>query len=177
MTRQLLDSQRMFSGRVFNIDRDRLLDVNGAEIIREVVRHNGGAGILPLHDDGTVTLARQYRHPARAELLEIPAGTIEPGEDPETCVRREIEEEIGLRPGIVRRLSAFYPTPGFCEEKLHVFLGTQLTPVPQRLDHDEVIEVVRLPLSEALALVHDGQIVDAKTIIALLLTGQTHGRV
>ena len=162
-------SELLFSGRIFTVARDRLLDENGLEIVREVVRHPGGAGVLPLFDDGRVALVSQYRHPARAHLLEIPAGRIEPGETPEACVLREIEEEIGAKAGILRKLSEFYSTPGFCEERLHVYLATELTPVPRRPDHDEVIEVVYLSLAEAVAMVHSGQIVDSKTIIALLL--------
>jgi len=166
---QILESERIFTGRIFAVERDVLLDVNGLEIVREVVRHPGGAGVLPLFADGRVALVRQYRHPARAELLEIPAGRVEPGETPEECVLRELEEEIGARAGILRKLSEFYSTPGFCEEKLHVYLATELTPVPRRPDHDELIEVVYLPLDEAVEKVHSGEIVDSKTIIALLL--------
>ena len=169
LKKSLLESELLFTGQIFAVERDRLLDVNGLEIMREVVRHPGGAGVLPLFADGRVALVSQYRHPARADLLEIPAGRIEPGETPEACVLREIEEEIGAKAGILCKLSEFYSTPGFCEEKLHVYLATELTPVPRRPDHDEVIEVVYLPLAEAGAMIHSGQIVDAKTIIALLL--------
>jgi ADP-ribose pyrophosphatase len=166
---RLLESKRIFTGRIFAVELDRLREENGLEIIREVVRHPGGAGVLPLFADGRVALVRQYRHPARARLLEIPAGRIEADETPEECVRREIEEEIGARAGILQKLSEFYATPGFCEEKLHIFLATELTPVPRRPDHDELIEVVYLPLAEAYGKIHSGEIVDAKTIIALLL--------
>lgn len=169
MPHELLESQRIWSGRIFAVECDRLLDSHGQEIVREIVRHNGGAGVLPLFDDGRVALVRQYRHPARAELLEIPAGKIEPGESPEQCVQREIEEETGWRAGIIQKLSSFYSTPGFCEEMLHVYLARELTPVACRPDHDELIEVVYLPLTEAVAMVHRGEIVDSKTIIALLL--------
>jgi ADP-ribose pyrophosphatase len=170
LSRQLLESQKIFSGRIFDVELDVLREVNGQEIVREVVRHPGGAGVLPLFADGRVALVRQYRHPARAELLEIPAGRIEADETPEACVRRELEEEIGARAGILRKLSEFYSTPGFCEEKLHVYLATELMPVPRRPDHDELIEVVYLSLAGALEKVHSGEIVDSKTIIALLLT-------
>lgn len=172
MSRQLLESQRIFSGRIFDVELDVLREVNGQEMVREVVRHPGGAGVLPLFADGRVALVRQYRHPARAELLEIPAGRIEAGETPEECVRRELEEETGVRAGILRKLSEFYSTPGFCEERLHVYLATELTPVPRRPDHDELIEVVYLSLAGALEKVRSGEIVDSKTIIALLLTEQ-----
>jgi ADP-ribose pyrophosphatase len=143
------------------------------EVVRDVIRHPGGAGALPLFADGRVALVSQYRHPARAELLEIPAGRIEPGEDPELCARREVEQETGFRPGRIERLSGFYSTPGFCEEILHVFLATDLTPTRQQLDHDEVVEVHFLQLEEAVRMVHQGEIVDSKTIIALLLAARS----
>jgi ADP-ribose pyrophosphatase len=169
VTRELLDSQRIFTGRVFDVERDRLREASGMEMIREVVRHPGGAGGLPLDREGRVALVRQYRHPARRELLEIPAGRIEAGETPLECAAREIADEIGLRAGRLEKLAEFYSTPGFCEEKLYIYLATDLTTVPQHLDADEVLEVVHLPLAEAVRLTATGGIEDAKTIIALLL--------
>jgi ADP-ribose pyrophosphatase len=169
LPRELLDSQRIFNGAVFAVDRDRLLDESGVEIVREVARHPGGAGALPLFDDGRVALVKQYRHPARRELLEIPAGRIEGGETPEICAARELEQEIGFRAGRIEKLAEFYSTPGFCEEKLHVYLATDLTPSSQALDHDELIEVVYLPFAEAAQMAERGGIEDSKTIIALLL--------
>jgi ADP-ribose pyrophosphatase len=172
LPRDLLDSQRIFNGAVFAVDCDRLLEENGVEIVREVVRHPGGAGALPLFDDGRVALVRQYRHPARRELLEIPAGRIEDGEAPEMCAAREVEQEIGFRVGRIEKLAEFYSTPGFCEEKLYVYLATDLTPSSQALDHDELIEVVYLPFAEAAPLAERGEIEDSKTIIALLLAAK-----
>ena len=169
MPRQLLESEKIFKGAVFDVERDRLREENGIEIIREVVRHPGGAGALPLFDDGRVALVKQYRHPARRELLEIPAGKIEVGETPEMCAAREVEQEIGFRAGRIEKLAEFYSTPGFCEEKLHVYLATQLTPSSQALDHDELVEVVYLPFAEAAQMLGRGGIEDSKTIIALLL--------
>jgi ADP-ribose pyrophosphatase len=116
-----------------------------------------------------VALVRQYRHPARAELLEIPAGKLEAGESPDKCVARELEQEIGWRAGRLEKLCEFYPTPGFCEEKLHVYLATELQPATQQLDDDELIEIVYLPLAEAVRQAVSGALVDSKTIIALLL--------
>lgn len=169
MPRQLLESEKIFKGAVFDVERDSLREENGMEIIREVVRHPGGAGALPLFDDGRVALVKQYRHPARRELLEIPAGKIEDGETPETCAAREVEQEIGFRAGRIEKLAEFYSTPGFCEEKLHVYLATHLTPSSQALDHDEWVEVVYLPFAEAAQMAERGGIEDSKTIIALLL--------
>lgn len=172
MPRQLLDSEKIYTGAVFEIARDRLREDSGQEIIRDVVQHPGGAGGVPLFADGRIALVRQYRHPAKRDLLEIPAGKIDAGEAPETCAAREIEEELGVRVGRIEKLAEFYSTPGFCEEKLFVYLATELEPGEQHLDHDETVEIVYLSLAEAWQLVERGEIEDAKTIIALLLTKQ-----
>lgn len=172
MPRQLLESQTVFRGAVFDVERDRLREETGQEIVREVVRSPGGAGGLPLFADGRVALVRQYRHPAGRELLEIPAGMIEPGELPQVCAAREIEQEIGFRAGRLEKLAEFFPTPGFCAERLYVYLATELTPMAQQLDHDEFVEIVYLPLSEAVAMAQQGNIEDAKTVIALLLAAK-----
>ncbi|MBS1788439.1 MAG: NUDIX hydrolase [Acidobacteria bacterium] len=177
MPRQLIESEQIFNGAVFAIERDRLKEENGFEIVREVVRHPGGAGCLPLFDDGRIALVKQYRHPAKCELLEIPAGKIEAGETPMESAARELEQEIGFRAGRIEPLADFYSTPGFCEERLHVYLATKLTPVEQNLDHDEFVEVVYLSLVEAVAMVARNEFDDSKTIIALLLAAQRVGLV
>jgi ADP-ribose pyrophosphatase len=169
LPRQLLESEKIFKGVVFDVERDRLREESGIEIVRDVVRHPGGAGALPLFDDGRVALVKQYRHPARRELLEIPAGRIESDETPEECAAREVEQEIGFRVGRMEKLAEFYSTPGFCEERLYVYLATGLTPGSQNLDHDELIEIVYLPLDEAVRMARRGGIEDSKTIIALLM--------
>jgi len=175
LPRQLIESEKIFTGVVFAIERDRLKEENGFEIVREVVRHPGGAGCLPLFDDGRVALVKQYRHPARCELLEIPAGKIEAGETPMESAARELEQEIGFRAGRIEHLADFYSTPGFCEERLYVYLATELTPVEQNLDHDEFVEIVYLPLAEAVAMAARNELEDSKTIIALLLAAQRVG--
>lgn len=178
MSRRLLSSEKIFAGLIFDVERDRLREEeSGQELVREVVRHPGGAGGLPLLSDGRVALVRQYRHPARQELLEIPAGRIEAGEGPEECAAREIEAEVGLRPTRLEKLAEFYSTPGFCEERLYVYLATDLVPAPRHLDHDEVIDIIYLPLAEAVRLAQTGEIQDAKTIIALLLAADRQSAV
>lgn len=172
MPRELIESQNIFTGAVFSVERDRLREENGLEIVREVVRHAGGAGCLPLFDDGRVALVKQYRHPARRELLEIPAGKIEAGETPVECAAREVEQEIGFRVGRIEPLADFYSTPGFCEERLYVYLATALEQAEQNLDHDEFVEIIYLPLTEAVAMAERGEIEDSKTIIALLLAAR-----
>ena len=175
MPRQVIESEKIFEGAVFSIERDRLKEENGFEFVREVVRHPGGAGCLPLLADGRVVLVKQYRHPAGCDLLEIPAGKIEPGEQPIESAARELEQEIGFRAGRIEPLADFYSTPGFCEERLYVYLATELTAVEQSLDHDEFVEVVYLPLADAVAMVGRNELEDSKTIIALLLAAQRFG--
>lgn len=173
MPREQIESQSIFRGAVFEVVRDRLREENGFEIVREIVRHSGGAGCLPLFDDGRIALVKQYRHPARRELLEIPAGKIESGETPMACAMRELEQEIGFRAGRIEALAEFYSTPGFCEERLYVYLATDLQPVEQNLDHDEFVEVVYLPFTEAVMMAERGEFEDSKTIIALLLAARS----
>ncbi len=143
--------------------------------VREVVHHRGSAVILPAFDDGTVALVRQYRHPAVRYLLELPAGTLDNQESPEAGAARELEEELGLVAGKLEKLSEFYVSPGFCEEKMWLYLATDLTETAQRLDDDEMIEVVRLPIERALQMITDGEIEDAKTIIGLMLAAPRIG--
>lgn len=169
LPRELIESQHIFKGAIFTVERDRIREENGFEIVREIVRHPGGAGCLPLLPDGRVVLVKQYRHPARRELLEIPAGKIEAGESPIECATREVEQETGFRAGKVELLADFFSTPGFCEERLYIYLATELTLAEQNPDHDEFVEVVCLPLTEAVAMAERNEIEDSKTIIALLL--------
>jgi len=171
---KIVSSQKVFSGRVVNVTVDT---VREGEVTyqREVVHHNGSAVILPVFDDGTVTLVRQYRHPAVRYLLEAPAGTLAERERPEDGAARELEEELGLIAGRMEKLSEFFVSPGFCEEKMWVFLATDLTEGKANPDEDEVLDVVRLPIDEALEMVSSGEIQDAKTIIALMLAAPRVG--
>ena len=171
---KIVSSQKVFAGRVFNVTVDT---VSEGELTyqREVVHHHGSAVILPVFDDGTVTLVRQYRHPAVRYLLEAPAGTLAEGERPEDGAARELQEELGLSAGRMEKLSEFFVSPGFCEEKMWVFLATELTEGKQNPDEDEVLEVVRLQIEEALEMISSGEIQDAKTIIALILAAPRVG--
>lgn len=171
---QIINSQKVFSGRVFNVTVDT---VREGELTyqREVVHHHGSAVILPVFDDGTVALVRQYRHPAVRYLLEAPAGTLDEGERPENGAARELQEELGLVAGRMEKLSEFFVSPGFCEEKMWVFLATELTEGKQNLEEDEVLEVERLSMDEALEMITSNEIQDAKTIIALMLAAPRVG--
>ena len=171
---KIINSQKVFDGRIFTVTIDT---VKEGELTyqREVVHHNGSAVIVPVHDDGTVVLVRQYRHPAVRYLIEAAAGTLDEGERPEVGAARELEEELGLTAGRLEKLSEFFVSPGFCEEKMWVYLATELTEGEQLLDEDELLDIVRLPIAEALEMITSGEIQDAKTIIALMLTAPRVG--
>jgi len=171
---KILDSQKIFDGRVFKVTVDT---VREGELTyqREVVHHHGSAVILPVHDDGTAVLVRQYRHPAVRYLLEVPAGTLNDGERPEMGAARELEEELGLIAGRMEKLSEFFVSPGFLEEKMWVYLATELAEGKQRLDEDELLDIVRLPIADALEMISSGEIQDAKTIISLMLAAPRVG--
>jgi len=139
------------------------------EVDIEVVHHNGGAGTLPLFEDGSVALVRQWRYPLARYSVEIAAGRIEPGHTPDETAARELEEELGYRARHLHRIGEFFVAPGYCEEKIFVYLATGLEPSRQNLDDDEEIDVVRMPFADALALVRNGEIDDAKSIITILL--------
>ena len=168
------NSQKVFEGRVVNVTVDT---VSEGELMyqREVVHHNGSAVIVPVFDDGTVALVRQYRHPAVRYLLEVPAGTLAKGERPEIGAARELKEELGLVAARLEKISEFFVSPGFCEEKMWVYLATELSEGEQALEDDEIIDVVRLPIADALEMITSGEIEDAKTIIGLMLAAPRVG--
>lgn len=161
------ERKQIYRGRVVTLNLETVTLPNGATIELEVIRHPGAAAAVPLTDDGTVLLIRQYRHAAGGYIYEIPAGKIDPGEDPLACAAREVEEEIGRRASSVVPMLSFYTTPGFTDEVIYLFLATGLTPGTQSLDHDEVLDVVEMPLEQAMRHIADGTIRDAKTIIGL----------
>lgn len=169
MKPQTLTSETIFNGRIFYIRVDTIRE-GELEYKREIVVHQGSAVVVPVFDDGTVALVRQYRHAADGFQLELPAGGIEPGETFEQAAARELEEEIGFRAGKIEKLTEFYVSPGFLTEKMHVFLATNLTETTQSLDDGEIVEIVRIPLGDAVEMARDGRIEDAKTIVGLLLT-------
>ena len=169
-----IDSKKVFAGRVFDVTVDTVRE-GEATYIREVVHHPGSAVILPAFDDGTIALVRQYRHPAVKYLLELPAGTLNHEERPEEGAARELEEELGVVAGKLEKLCEFFVSPGFCEEKMWLYLATDLRATAQRLEDDEMIEVVRMPVDRALQMITDGEIEDAKTIIGLMLAAPRLG--
>src|SRR6266852_2149735 len=157
---QILDSKEIFHGRVFDVTVDTIREADKT-YQRETVHHPGSAVIVPVFEDGTLALVRQYRHPAVRYLLEVPAGTLKRGEVPEEGAARELEEELGFGAGRLEKLSEFFVSPGFCEEKMWVYLATDLTETKQQLEADEILEVVRVPFSQASSMITTGEIQDA----------------
>ncbi len=158
----------LFHGLVVDLEQFEVMVDDKGWHTYQIVRHPGGAGVLPLHDDGTVTLIRQLRPAVDAYTLEIPAGRLGPGEEPVACGRRELEEETGLAASHIEPLGLIYPSPGVFDETVHLFLATGLTQGKPQPEQYEDITTYRVPLSEAMAMAHDGRIVDGKTIAALM---------
>jgi ADP-ribose pyrophosphatase len=171
---KILGSQKVFDGRVFQVTVDTVSE-GDLTYQRDVVHHPGSAVIVPVHDDGTVALVRQYRHPAVRYLLEVPAGSLADGERPEAGAARELEEELGLTAERLEKLTEFFVSPGFLEEKMWVYLATGLSQGKPQPDEDEVLDVVRLPIGDALEMITSGEIQDAKTIIGLILAAPRVG--
>lgn len=166
---RVLQHRRVHTGKVLDLDVDEVLEPGGVKGLREVVRQRGSVAALPVLDDGRVVLVRQYRYAVDALVWELPAGRRDPGETPEQGALRELEEEVGLRAATLEPLLTFWTTPGFCDEVMHLFRATGLTPVPPRPEADERIEQARFGLDEAMAMVKRGEIREGKTLVALLL--------
>jgi ADP-ribose pyrophosphatase len=169
---KLLETKLHFEGWRIRVRTDTLLNPDGKVTTRDVVEHPGAVAIVARTTDDEVILARQYRHATGEDLLEIPAGTREEGEDPMETAKRELEEETGYTTDNIRQLGAFYTAPGFTNEMMFLFEATELTPGNQKLEEDEFIDVVRVHRDDALAMIHDGRIKDAKTIVGLLMVLQ-----
>jgi ADP-ribose pyrophosphatase len=163
---------RVYEGKIFNVVLEEVTLPNGATKKREIIRHPGAAAMVPLLEDRRVVMVKQYRHAVGRFVWEIPAGTLEPGEDPLTCARRELVEEIGYEAGRLEKITEILPAPGYTDEQIHVFLATGLTPAEQQLQDDEVLDVEFVPFETALEMVRRGEIQDAKSIVGLLLTSQ-----
>ena len=163
-----LSSETLFEGRVITLTKDTALLENGRTATREVVHHHGGACILPYFADGTICMVRQFRYAMQQELWELPAGKLEQGEDPFEAAKRELEEECGLTADNFIDLGVVYATVGYDSEKIYLWAATGLHKGGQHLDAGEFLDVVRMPLDEAVRRVMTGEIKDAKTAIAIL---------
>lgn len=171
MSAERLSSEQVFKGKVFSIDRDTVRMPNGRETTVEVVRHSKSVVLVPVPEPGKVILIRQYRYAVNASLWELPAGSVDEGESPEHAARRECHEEIGLVPSTIVRLTALYPTPGYCDEEMVFFRvsGLEKTDEQAHVDEDEDIEAQTFELREARDMVRRGEISDMKTIVGLAL--------
>jgi ADP-ribose pyrophosphatase len=164
-----LSSELIYRGRVFDVLRDTVALPDGNTAQLDVVKHNGGIAIVPLDEQGRVWFVRQYRHPAGMRLLELPAGTLEPGEQPEAAAQREVREEIGMAAGKIRPLGGYFLAAGYSSEFLRFFLATDLRPDPLPGDADEFIAVEAIPAAQAFRMIEAGQFQDAKTVLGLYL--------
>lgn len=173
-------SRRVYSGRVLNLDVDTVRFPNGTEGELEMVRHPGASAVVPFLDprttpDPRILLIRQYRYAAERFLYEVPAGRLDPGEAPGDCARRELLEETGCVADVIEPLGAFYTTPGFTDEFIHAFAAVVRSREDAQLERDEFITVEELRLSIALSMIGRGEIIDAKTIVSLVLADRTRG--
>ena len=163
-----LESRRAYEGDRLSLRIERIQIGRNPAVEREIVEHRGSVVLVPLTDRGTVLLVRQWRHPVAQVLLEAPAGMLEPGEDPETCAQRELQEETGHRADRLTRLPGFWVAPGWCTEYMHAFQATGLHAAPLPQDVDEDVQVEETPLDRVPDLIRQGSIQDAKSIAALL---------
>ena len=168
---EVITSERVFEGKVFEVHRERVRLPHGPTATVDVIRHPASAVILPVPEAGQVILIRQYRHAVRQWLWEAPAGSVDPGESPEEAARRECHEEIGLVPETVVRLGAMFPTPGYCDEEMVFFRASGLSEPAEAatIDEDEHFEIRTFVLREARDMVRRGEIVDMKTVVGLTL--------
>jgi ADP-ribose pyrophosphatase len=166
-----LSSEHVFKGKVFSVDRDKVKMPNDRTVTVDVVRHSKSVVLVPVPEPGQVILIRQYRYAVNAFLWELPAGSVDEGETPDQAARRECHEEIGLVPSTVVRLSALYPTPGYCDEEMIFFRVSALekSDEPAQLDEDEDIEARTFDVRDARDMVRRGEITDMKTLVGLTL--------
>jgi ADP-ribose pyrophosphatase len=168
--------QQVYRGRVVDLGIERVTLPNGVETELEVVRHAGAAAVAAVDDEHLVVLIHQYRHAGGGFMWEIPAGRLHAGEAPERCAQRELGEEVGLAARHLQPLGTMLPTPGYSDERIHLFLGRDLVAAPMAREEDEVIErIERVPLTHAVTMVRRGEIPDGKTALALLLAAHELG--
>lgn len=160
-------TKNIYKGRIVNLNLETVTLPNGVTVELEVIHHPGAAAVVPLKDARTVILIRQYRHAVGGYIYEIPAGKLYHGEDPRECAQRELEEEIGYRAGVLELVSSVYTTPGFTDEVIHIYKATQLRRGKQNLGKDEVLAIAEFPLERTIAMIREGIIKDAKTIVGL----------
>ena len=163
-----IQSRPIFGGRVFRVQEDTVRLSDGTTALREVVQHNGGSCVAAVTENKELLMVRQFRYGAGKVLWELPAGKLEVGEDPLVCAMRELEEETGYRTEQLHSLGCMHPTPAYCGEVIYMYYTTRLIPSAQHLDEGEFLQVEAVPFDRVLAMIMDGQITDAKTVIAIL---------
>lgn len=164
-----VSSEKLYEGYIVDLSIDTIELPNGKMSKREVIHHSGAVAIVPIDPDGNVVMVKQFRYAAGRVLLEIPAGTLEDGEDPHKCAIRELQEEVSLKPGRLQKLGGIFVAPGYTTEFIHLYLATDLSESKLNMDEDEFIEVVRLTLPEALNKIAAGEIIDAKSVSGLFM--------
>ena len=169
MTAEIHNRTIVYRGNVFTLVRENVTLENGTTTDVEFIEHPGAAAIIPMLSDTRVVLLKQYRHALKSYIWEIPAGTLDPQEEIISCAKRELTEETGYSAAQWHRLGEITPVPGYSDERIHIFLATDLQPTDRHLDADEVIEVKEVDFSKALEMIGDGQIQDAKSIAGLFL--------
>ncbi len=172
MELKLLKRELLYTGKVFDLIVDQVEYPSGNKGIREIAHHPGGAVVVPIRDDGRVMMVKQLRYPLGKHILELPAGKLNKGENPELAARRELEEETGWTAAKLEKLTSIYTTPGFCDEELHIYLATGLNRSPdghKREEGEITMTIHALPLLEAVNMVLSGELKDSKTIVGLLL--------
>src|SRR5215208_3059742 len=166
---ELIKSEVLLQGRAFKIRRDTLKTPDGRETKLEIVDHGGSVVMIPLDDENNLLFVRQYRHAAKADLLELPAGTRHENEPFEECAAREVREETGMEAGDLQKLGQFYLAPGYSTELMAVFLATGLKENPLQADDDEFLQIEKIPLKRAMEMAEHGEVPDAKSLAELLL--------
>ena len=169
MAFEIIRSEKIYQGRVFGVRCDQVSLPNGKSVELDIVEHPGAVVLVPVDDQGHLWFVRQYRHASQVEHLELPAGSLEPGEPPEACALREVREEIGMAAGHIEKIGEFYMAPGYSTEFLHVYLATDLRPSPLAADDDEFLSVETIPIRQVFEMVEAGQIHDCKTLASLYL--------
>jgi ADP-ribose pyrophosphatase len=174
MKPEIISTKEIYKGKIFNVSLDTIRE-DSVTYEREIISHHGSAVVVPVFADETVALVRQYRHAAGCYLLELCAGSLEEGENPETGAHRELEEEIGVTAKKMEKLTEFYVSPGFLSEKMHVFLATELKEVGQKLEDDELLSIQKFSFPQLFEMIKAGKFEDAKTIVGLVMAGSKMG--
>jgi ADP-ribose pyrophosphatase len=169
MLEKLIKKQWIYKGDAVNFRKDTIRLANNRIATREFLDHPGAVGIVPVLPNGNIVFVKQYRHPVQEVTYEIPAGKLSKGEDPLSCVKRELAEEANLKPLKIKKLVSFWPTSAFSNEVIHLYVADMVIPCEGTPDYDEILVKVDMPLKKALAMIRNGKIKDSKTIIALTL--------